>query len=705
MVRRHSALETLRPELDFLKRIASAEVAAKYVPTWLSEDEYEGPVWDVKLDGKIALRLNFGIELYDGSNLTADRHIHLLTTMKGWLGVQDKVSPLTGVTLGTKAILHRIAAVTQLCDYFLLNGRRLRIAEHGLFGICDADIYQLISDLASSYSIADSVYRWKENLSDFLINAGKTISSQQILEVASRYPAILEVTIPKEDWELNLSRDQLICSRVWLMANNLYSTRARDSFEQVPLVERLTAMALPPTIARRRFTEIPWELCFGAHDRFRREREGVPVKTGLQDDALRTTQSTHDQRRYLARLKELAEISGNDAVGLAAAITSATDNREFLKQLKLRTEGRYCTFPKSVIFPMFRGALEFLELYGDVLVDAFLAIARAKASPILAQVPLAEIDVQEYIGPELKSLGVLRWSIVPFGISEEQVPDKAYFADLRANVGLFELLLVCIGATTVAMGLLTARRIGELTDLLAGQALIGAGDWLDFANRKSGPLGYRETLTRPIPKVISRAVRRLERLQEGLIESGHIDGFTNLLSVPRRGACWLRKVKGDTVYRCIDLFCDYVQAELDCDGRRYYYRQHVGRRFFVLLFFWGANPGGMDTLRWYLGHTDVEHLWHYLSESTPGAVMRQSMAQFAAEEARRGSSSASALRSILEAHFGIDRFSVMLEDEVAPYVESLIKDGLVQVEPVFFECNSGRSYEVLIKVRPMDESR
>ena len=41
------------------------------------------------------------------------------------------------------------------------------------------------------------------------------------------------------------------------------------------------------------------------------------------------------------------------------------------------------------------------------------------------------------------------------------------------------------------------------------------------------------------------------------------------------------------------------------------------------MLFWSANDkDGMDTLRWMLGHTDLEHLYHYISESDTGGVLK-----------------------------------------------------------------------------------
>jgi hypothetical protein len=695
MIRRLVANDSASSDLDFLREIAATDLLPTYIPSWLDPSSYANPVWTVTLEGGYALKLNFAVPLYDGSLLTDVKHAGTLGVMKMWVASQDLVNPITGVTLSPNTVKRRIAWVVQLCDYFILNGERFQLAEHGFSAITSADIYQLVRDLADSASVGDSIYKWKEHLSDFLVRVGRDVSIAQIKEVMSSQPEIGRFSSTPGEWILSLTSHQLLRARVWLSLNSFYVKGTGDGFDRVPAIDRLVAAALPQTIALRRIATLPLELCYSVNNSFRREFAAVPAQTSIGG---RSTQ--RGLSRHLGRLHELAAISASECAGLAASIRSVVANHEFFRQTNFRPDGRFATFPKGAVFPMLSGALEFVEVNGDCLIDAFLSVARyMTASAGGTRGTLGTLNVVEHISPRLRTLGISRWSIDLTDKGQIQTSDADYFSDLRANVGLHELLLVYVGATIVATGLLSARRIGELADLVAGSCLDSTNSWLCFDGRKSGPLGLREQMLRPVPQVVGRALGRLERLQRGLIELGVLSSYTKVLSIPRLDASGLRLVHYNSLYGAVDLFCDYIATAVDKSARRYYYRQHIGRRFFVLLFFWGSTKnGGMDTLRWFVGHTDVEHLWHYISESTPGAVMRQSMAQFAAEEACEGAPEAAGLRQLLEAKFGIKHFSVSMADEIHEYVESLVDEGEVQVEPVFFTSPSGRNYKILITV-------
>ncbi len=141
-----------------------------------------------------------------------------------------------------------------------------------------------------------------------------------------------------------------------------------------------------------------------------------------------------------------------------------------------------------------------------------------------------------------------------------------------------------------------------------------------------------------------------------------------------------------------------METPLAQDGKRYYIRQHQLRRFFAMLFFWGSSFGGMDTLRWFLGHSDVEHLYHYITESMPGGVLRGTQAHYATEQLQAYNQSANELADLLEKQFGTQKFDLMDANELDEYIKDLIEEGSVTVKPEFFKAGDGKDYRILITV-------
>jgi len=190
----------------------------------------------------------------------------------------------------------------------------------------------------------------------------------------------------------------------------------------------------------------------------------------------------------------------------------------------------------------------------------------------------------------------------------------------------------------------------------------------------------------------------IERMQRKLVDSGFIPELLSLFSPPRKfGAVEIPSGTPQRYNESLDLFCDWAELELDQTGCRYYLRQHQLRRFFAMLFFWGGGFGGMDTLRWLLGHTDAQHLWHYVTECTPGLTLRSVAAEWVAYGVKHGSNEAEILGGELQMHFGTSDFTVLEEEALVMHLEDLIDEGRLVVEPHFLD--EGRTYRVCVTLR------
>ena len=114
-----------------------------------------------------------------------------------------------------------------------------------------------------------------------------------------------------------------------------------------------------------------------------------------------------------------------------------------------------------------------------------------------------------------------------------------------------------------------------------------------------------------------------------------------------------------------------------------------------MAFFWGNGFGSMDTLRWFLGHTDVQHLYHYITESTEGNVLKSVKAQYVYEDL----DSQEDLKDLLVKKYGTNNFSLIEREVLEDYIEDLIEEKTVEVEPEFFNDDNGQNYKILVKVK------
>jgi hypothetical protein len=444
---------------------------------------------------------------------------------------------------------------------------------------------------------------------------------------------------------------------------------------------------------------IPQELLIDSIDRFTREYPAVPVRTN--EDELLSEQRLSTYVSIVRRLGLLSEI--NLPVPLSAL--KSLNARNMFQSLNLKTTGRFKTLPQQIVLQSLRNAIEFTLEYGEDLVDSYLSLAKtAMSSGRTCMKYSNDFPISNLLTDKIRTLGVETWTLdnahENFCKDYPRLGRQQYFQSLRSNLGLWELLRILYGAVQICVGTLMARRSGELSDLIAGNCIDKSGTKLVFYNRKSGIAGMREKEARPIPNVAVNMIRQIERLQIGLLELGLLEQKTNLFSFPSQSSqSLITTLNPARLFESVDFFCDYFETPINKEGERYYIRQHQLRRFFAMLFFWGRSFGGMDTLRWFLGHTDVQHLYNYITESTPGEVLRSVKAHYASEQIISASEETESLSELINRHFGTRNFSILDSNELDEYIEDLMIEGRVEIEPEFFETPDGQSYRVLVKVK------
>lgn len=402
--------------------------------------------------------------------------------------------------------------------------------------------------------------------------------------------------------------------------------------------------------------------------------------------------SSLSQRAYQLTFRTLTHLR---AEGFSAPGDTALSEK-LAVLVETKPIGRFRTLPHHVVFDALRRAIEFFLEFSSPLIDSYHAILRAWAeSGECFSVFVNTTDLLPYLDPNVVRLGVHRWSVQDSDGFAPQNPES-YFAQLRSNQGLYESLRVLLGAAQIIIGALSARRSGELRGLRAGSALDDTGTRLVFRNRKSGPARLRRTEHRPIPHVATFCVSELTRMQSVVNEVAKLRSVAPLFAAPRQGNAPALDSDSSQYNSSIDFFCDWAETALDPEGNRYYIRQHQLRRFFAMLFFWGNSFGGMETLRWFLAQTDAQHLWHYITEMTPGAAVRSVAAQWAAHGLQHSFPEAEELSAIVHDRFQTYDFSVLDYDELSAYLESLLECGSISVEPVFLD--HGRSYRIAVTV-------
>ncbi|PSW06084.1 hypothetical protein [Photobacterium lipolyticum] len=435
----------------------------------------------------------------------------------------------------------------------------------------------------------------------------------------------------------------------WLEANQGYSYSGK-SVEHTGLVSRvllgrLTSVSVKSLTKNQRLNAVLRQFEPNlAHPtlliRGRQRTEYPNQSTPMRQEALHTTgcKSSVEHASKMLRLvlmlyrHQPEHLPSPATLNLPAAVSSA---------VKLAAMDGHTPFiPIDTGLQYLNHALRWVVLYGDALVDYYLAIMSqlsAKADTSAAQTPwnkvmdfdLPKVLCQTPLPQTLKEAG--------FVFTQLSTPKTGRdFDRLRSQPTLHQALEIYIGAVTVVIALMKPSRDCEVANLPRSCLLrtYGGHYWLDsdLAKRTRGERRAR-TGGKPIPVITARAIQQVRKLNRGLTklfgeDDNHLRNKLFYLPNPTKWGTG-KEVNPGSLNSYLDKFCDYVGLPPDEHGRRWYLRIHQMRKWFLLLLFWSGRYDVLDAARWIAGHTDVEHLYAYIEREFPGGKIGQLEAECA----------------------------------------------------------------------------
>lgn len=674
-------LNPLPDELSFINeyRLEKANLGR---PRWLTNAP-EDDVWQCRF-GKKVISIDFRITLADGSILTHRSNSQLLEAIKRYLCAQTHASVIGVAVLADdtgKGILRRALHVL---DHFLLSGSFVSAHPSEYRQLEKNDIHHFIATISASRSIKTNIYEPEQRITDFVRTV--KVSAHDIALARTRVPSLFETA--SAELPEGVEEKQLEIARVWLYANGFYTPGANgDIFKYRLSATRL----LDYLIGKRVVSNLKFDnmevdyLSFEPRESFMRELKAAPVMPGSDDERA----GAEYVQSYLQSLSVMGiDVTADRRLVSDDALT-ALDEKEVLKHGELKPKGRFATLPFEVANLSLRGAIEFYLEYGEELVNYYLALAEENCQDeLLTNVP-----------PALQKRGVRRFK------NTEDLPED-FFRELRNGTSLYNMLQVLLGAIAVLVNTLMARREGELRGLTRASIVQDGPYFLLAFNLGKANIGeVRERVLRPLPALGAEALGLLARLSEGLKGLGYKASPTlfqrfkhgNKANFTPYGTTegerqWLRL--------CLDRFCDYVQIPTDENGCRYYIRPHQLRRNFAMLFFWQGSFGGIEVLRYFLGHQKPSMTYRYVTETMKGAVLRRVKAKVATELIKNDSSATESLADFICERYGItlDDLHVLPEADVIAYIEDLLSSKEAEIEPEFVDGPNGEEYRILYKV-------
>lgn len=633
--------------LEFLEEFINPKNDFYETPSFLKSNFLDS-VWVIEYsDGKKS-EIDFNVKMGDGLYLTDNKHQKTLNTLKYWILFHTLENK--NETKSRSIMSESIFSIITFFDAFNIFRETTQIEKYGFQNITGNFLKYLLELYSNSTDKFISLYGLKERV------IKKYCELQKINKIGE---------FSSDDID-DLNKFKEFYNELSL--KDLYSDTILKPIRK-PKIESTN-------IDKVRITQ---------------EYENILKYDLDNDNAPRSILSIRTFKIVLFSLKEMYKKTKNFKYEVALPNPIEFENMEYFETL-FKEKGRFKTVPSNIIFSYVKEAIEFHYQYGkeiiDTYVDFYYALNRKKYNfNDFKQTEEIEDIFYDCLSPKLKSIGVSYLK----SPNNKLYDGKERFDLLRSNIYFYDLLKVYYGAVQVFIGAIMARRQSEICSLIIGECIDEHTNSLIFKQSKStkGMFGTRNALYLPIDPLGIEMIKNLERL--------HINRKGDLLFlIPtiKNIFSFNSTVSNTTYSENIDFFIDYINPDL-VDGKRYYIRQHQLRRFFAMSFFWGSGFGSLDTLRWFLGHTDVQHVYNYITEASSGEVLKSVKTQFLLENIEKYEN----LLNLIKYKYKTEQYDLINTEDLEYYISELIENEKIKVEPEFVEDNDKLNYKIIVKVQ------
>ncbi|EOX1766969.1 integrase [Vibrio cholerae] len=738
-------------------------------PEWL-ESSFDADKWILKFS-KTPKTIHWdSVYLDDGKRLTDITHLKLLNSFKYWITAADNPLENGGKIISPITASAKVGKVIALINAILLHSKELKLAKYHLLNVNDGFWLNILTKYAE-YGNFQGVYEIDKLTKLLLNNASQGVSDADVQTFKEKYPCISQ-SIAQDETFLSLTEREKACA--WLFEQGYY----QDAGEAIKYAGNSAVLG---------------KLLFDGkilyHDINAPNYAELHLKEPTQNTEYRAvnninTSSGATQRAISSYIEAIRLMHTNlerEDAASPSILSERVSAGNISRLVSFKKAGRTRSLPPKFVFNLIRQCYEFAKEHlptgeGTVtLLDETLTLlskARSKSTargsntlrPQQSTLAWNEELHRDMSSTErgywfqTEAINCLRSEYLKKGTKQIQGFTQSIekrFERIRANESLFELFSVLQGAIQVLVGAIMARRQDELIKLKPYGNLspninpfseegAKAEYSLKFKVKKTGSKGVNATIERPIPLSIAKFIWQLEQFNikasELNLSKGKLSLFNNVDSI----RCHLSQV-GHTTYNAhFDALCDYVETDLvqydNGEYRRNYVRQHQLRRFFAMAFFWSKGFDGMDALRWMLGHSDMEHLYNYISESETGAVLNGAKAsvivrgivdstselarldgieevrKIIAERLTGDSSTPITIETVSEAAEDYDDESyltvphisqIQKEQDIETEVIHLLEEGRITLEPEFFtiddiDGNATQTFNLILKIKDLD---
>lgn len=660
-------------------------------PDWLLSDITQN-VWLIQLNGA-EIALDFDVEFLSSEGraekLVSEKHRALLNAFKCWLLIQSSPMHTGYQKLAKKTVSVKLRHTLYLIDFLLLNSKAISLEKH--FALWDKDFVRAtLEKIFEQASVTKGVYETEKRLDEFLNENIKSYSDDCLENSFEKL--IIKFDLSNEVIKRYTPHHRRILGLLYL-EGAIETGRKGGRFGLVKL-SFLREKLFANTLYGHKVIQPKLEK-YAVSD-----EHGAALYSEFPQHPLNKRLDVGISESYFGHIKQtLYMLAGVNSLGKHIKLETAKISSACFEDIKLnalmttapKDTGRVPTIGAGEVLPLIRNGFEFIFKHKTVIFEAVESVLVGSIKEInqTSWKEFTEHGYKKYLPPEATDLGI---EVLGYSVNEEEL-----FKKRREYKDLFFLFSVLQGALQVIVGSTMARRMGEMVELDPFEALLPKGidpecslstDFnLVFDNRKSG-VAYggeivREQLSRPILNRVASIIYQWQKFnlrvsKQGLLKNlNEVGLFTSLSSQ----TVAFKEGNTESFIDNFDAFCDYFETRsyVDENGvtRRLYIRQHQLRRFFAMTFYWAYGYEASETLRYFLAHTDIEHLERYVTEETSGEVLRGVQAERMIDGIRnRDISHIGELEVILKNKFGLNSVEYATYSEISDDIE----DELIVLE-------------------------
>lgn len=725
------AVNDLQTMANMTNLYTQSFISIEYKPIWL-KSAFENDNWEIEFPKSKNFPQSSStvvpwnkIQLDDGTFLIEPQHSKLLNTFKRWVLNIDNPALNAGRLSNLATSRNNLYRVLRLIECIIFNARAINLSKMHLSLISTEFLLDILVSMSTVDTYGAPIYlRFEEHTRNELIKASSAY------EATENKKCLLNI--------FNFTTDEYNRANNFIIEKFVTKSNVFDYSKFKKFIFNSNKKILP--IKSNSFIKFMVHRDYHPIDRFfglyHPSQSTLKISNIKNDDEV----GALNLMKLIKSLKQLSFSANQERMQLDHTAFSKLNFNTVARLVDIAESGRFKTLPVMPMLDLMRDTFEFSFKNIDEILESVVDVFEFQVGKKNITLPLNRYSRKNFTNlvnrlyPERLVCGAYIGSNINIDIKK---------ASLHSNT-LINRYNILITSIQFLFSVFSAKRSNEINSLNPQSNLVPDinPDDTDYNTHFSiqsivmktgvgGDNGTKAITQRPIIRSIARLMWKVESFNKKIIQLGiDLPRLFNLLGGAEKNLKFTDLIT-TSPYTYI---CDYFETPFINENgipKKLYFSNHQLRRFFAMMFFWTNGYDGLDAIRWMLGHSSSEHLYHYITESNNGAVLNGIKAAHLVSEVQNGQlETIDVLRKAISKYYDVEQANIELErisDAIRDYIDDedfetkpshisaadlnaientiykLLHDDVIRLEPEFFTIERGgitvQDYRMILEVR------